>query len=739
MNNLTLQHPSVLLPGLLGTCAVLTPFVRLLLRRGIPRRRVVMLTGLRMTVFLMLILLVARPVWTESENTQNPNKRVVLLVDRSQSMSLREGDEMRYHRAIDFARDSLLPVLDSADIAVVPLLFAEDVETASGPQIAESKPSGMQTNLSRAIVHSIVTEDLPPLAVVALTDGAVTQDSDNSRAVSALLTHGVPFVGIGFGSENDSRMLSLEQVVAPAIVSPEQRFQVAARLRSTGATMPSFDLLLMKDGQLVKRRTIPGYTGARNWQESFDVVESIEGIHSWTVQLMPPQDPDIVSTRTESSDTVRVVADGDLRVLYLQGGLTWDYKFIHIALRSDPTIKLAGLSRTASTSKFFENVQNDIDLVDGFPSTIEKLTEFRVVVLSNLKPRDLTPHQQELLARFCGEFGGGVLMIGGPNTFNASWKDSRVEELLPVRFAAQSVAASNSPIRLLLTEPSLTHPVFRISDSANTQGAWSNLPTFTNYATVDAVKPGAQVWLEHSRPAGSRPPVVMASQQFGNGISSVICMQNFWRWRLAKQSDTDHFDRFWQQLFRFLGETGHERIGLTLRDQQLIPGETVQLTVERRADARQQNSERLSFLVRVTDSDGHEVVQEQIQLGPGQNRDVTFPADAAGTFTAIVEDQSKSVMASRTIEISDVSSEYVSTARNMDTLRQWAAVSSGVAVAAEDCSDIAALLNPYLDPNETRSHDIQRSVPAGVNAWTMLLLVGCQCVEWLCRKRWGMT
>jgi hypothetical protein len=52
-------------------------------------------------------------------------------------------------------------------------------------------------------------------------------------------------------------------------------------------------------------------------------------------------------------------------------------------------------------------------------------------VLSDLKPADLQPEQQELLARFSGELGGGVLLLGGASTFDGSWQGSRLEQLLP--------------------------------------------------------------------------------------------------------------------------------------------------------------------------------------------------------------------------------------------------------------------------------------------------------------------
>ena len=132
-------------------------------------------------------------------------------------------------------------------------------------------------------------------------------------------------------------------------------------------------------------------------------------------------------------------------MLYIQGALTWDYKFISLALRNDQTIKLTGLTRTSKQSVFRQNVESAGELMNGFPTSLEELAPFRVVVLSNLRPADLTPAQQEVLARFCGELGGGVLMIGGPATFDGSWQSSRLEQLLPVVFLCQPRCAGAGP------------------------------------------------------------------------------------------------------------------------------------------------------------------------------------------------------------------------------------------------------------------------------------------------------
>ena len=740
--NLAFQNNTVWLIGLPIGTALLFWFVYSQRRQGLRWRQIAVTGGLRAIALLLLLALAARPIWKAPEDENPPRKYVALLVDRSESMSLRDHELSHFQQAIEFARTGLLPAVQDIDVEVEPFLFAADAELSDGGKLATATPDGKQTNLARAIVRSIVETENPPIAVVALTDGITNEDGDNARAISALLENHVPFVGIGFGQETGTRILTLERVVAPSVASPKQQFRVSARLRATGeGELPRFDLLLLRDGQFVEKKTVNAGPGARVWQESFHVRESDEKLHRYSVQLLPPNDESLKCPNTESSVAVRIADEKELRVLFLQGGLTWDYKFIRLALMDDPTVKLSGLSRTASQSDFFQNVDNAAELVGGFPSTIEELSAFRVVVLANLRSGDLTRQQQELLSQFCREYGGGVLMIGGAKTFDASWKRSRLEQLLPVRFATLPGRARNSrPFRLRITDSALEHPVFQVTDDGTSRDVWNSLPTFTQYAHVESAKPGAQIWAVHPDAVSADDQrVLMAVQRYGAGLSGVICVQNFWRWRLAKESNTDHFDRFWRQLLRHLAEGGQKTLAIRLPDQQLQPNANIRVVVERRPDASAIDTVVVQYDVKVTDEDKDVVAEHSIALAPDQSSEFSFIVDESGLYTISATDAGNVIHATRSIEINDIDQEFLYTARSMENLRQWASLSDGIAVRAEDCSDPGELIEQLRATIEGTKRQKEIHQPAGINGWMLALLLGCLCLEWAYRKRWGLV
>src|SRR5262249_9017939 len=169
-------------------------------RRALPATRFIPLLALRALPLLALIFLAARPNWLSKADSAAA-RSVVVLLDPSESMSVRDVDSTRYAQAFDFLRDRLLPAFKSANLPVEGLLFDQSAEPADGPKFAAAEPTGKRTNLGGAIAQGLANVAQPPLAVIALTDGSVNEGGDNNRALAAVLDANVPFIGVGFGRD----------------------------------------------------------------------------------------------------------------------------------------------------------------------------------------------------------------------------------------------------------------------------------------------------------------------------------------------------------------------------------------------------------------------------------------------------------------------------------------------------------------------------------------------------------
>ena len=71
---------------------------------------------------------------------------------------------------------------------------------------------------------------------------------------------------------------------------------------------------------------------------------------------------------------------------------------------------------------------------DGLPSTLAELSGYDAIVLINQSAYAMSVAQQEELKRYVHDAGGGLVMLGGPESFGAGgWIGSPIEDALPVR------------------------------------------------------------------------------------------------------------------------------------------------------------------------------------------------------------------------------------------------------------------------------------------------------------------
>jgi uncharacterized membrane protein len=738
----------VFLPGALILVALLGLTAWRLMQRGLRWREISALLVLRGAALVIVLVLLGRPV-TIRHVAQSSAPYVSLLLDRSLSMSLVENGQSRYTRMYDLVKNRLAPALNRENWAVRPLLFAESARACTPGEIAQAPVDGARTNLAGALAQAATADSEPPLAIIALTDGDANDDRENNKAVTALLERNIPVFPVGFGSDVGPATLDLQKVTAPSIAAVKQEFRVTAQLSASGitGTMPNFDLLLLRDGQLLQTKAVTGFSGSRSWTETFSVAEKEEGRHNYQVQMTPPTLADLVVGRENGSVQVAISNEKDLRILFVQGALTWDYKFVLRALRSDPSIRMTGLSRTSDHSSYRQNVEQAGELIDGFPTTLDQLAPFRVVVISNLKARDLTPAQQEILTRFCGEWGGGVLLIGGAETFDNSWEGTTLEKLLPVTIDTNpGLTDVDQPFHLHLTDEALRNPIFQITDAADNVAAWQSLPTFTHYGRVERAKPGAIVWAEHDEdvgPAGKR--ILMAAQNYGAGRSAVICVQNFWRWRLAKDADPTQFDRFWRQFFRYLGEEGRQGVLIDFTDQQLEPPTDLHAVLERQSAPANLAAvpgttppPPAAFTVLVKGPDQNEILRRSLDLPPGQEVPFSFHAEKEGFYSMAVLDSNNVDVAERSVQLENNKLELENTGRDMENLRQWAALTQGTAFAEEDLRSIDPLIAAIHHQIKMAQEANTSRLHLGLNGWILALLLACLGLEWLLRKRWNL-
>ena len=81
-----------------------------------------------------------------------------------------------------------------------------------------------------------------------------------------------------------------------------------------------------------------------------------------------------------------------------------------------------------------EDIQVDVRPAAGLPDTLAQLQNYEMIMLSNVPATDLSLKQMEVVRSYVQDLGGGLIMLGGDQSFGlGGYYKSVLEQILPVR------------------------------------------------------------------------------------------------------------------------------------------------------------------------------------------------------------------------------------------------------------------------------------------------------------------
>ncbi|MFO1513231.1 MAG: glutamine amidotransferase [Verrucomicrobiota bacterium] len=272
---------------------------------------------------------------------------------------------------------------------------------------------------------------------------------------------------------------------------------------------------------------------------------------------------------------------GPYRVLYVSGRPNWEFKFLNRALAEDSQVELVRLIRIAKKEKGFGQFEfrsrpgesanplfrgfdrttedtegynepvlkwllpanSDTNWVsDGFPKTADQLFRFNAVILDDLEAEFFSRDQMSLLQRFVSERGGGLLMLGGAESFHqGKYEHTAIGEMLPVYLDFSPETKPLSNLRLSLTREGWLQPWARLRDNeASERTRLTELPALQVLNRVRDKKPGASVIAEVQAENGTKYPALV-EQRFGNGRVGALLVGDLWRSGFARRGNAGGF------------------------------------------------------------------------------------------------------------------------------------------------------------------------------------------------------
>jgi uncharacterized membrane protein len=207
---------------------------------------------------------------------------------------------------------------------------------------------------------------------------------------------------------------------------------------------------------------------------------------------------------------------------------------------------------------------------DGFPKTAEALFKFHAVIIDDLEAEFFTRDQMSLLQTYVSERGGGLLMLGGAESFQqGKYAHTAIGEMLPVYLDGAPEAKLLTNLRLNLTPEGWLQPWVRLRDNeADERARFMEMAPYKVLNRVRDKKPGATVIAEVQDETGGKYPALV-EQRFGNGRVGAVLVGDLWRPGRRDEGAQADQEKAWRQMIRWLIADVPERIQFaaeTLRD-----------------------------------------------------------------------------------------------------------------------------------------------------------------------------
>lgn len=571
------------------------------------------LSGLRLGILLAVTFMLLEMVVVISKRERIPS-RLLVLDDTSQSMALADpypddsiaretAERIGLRTATGEADIALLRKSSRAELSkkVVDELwdnlrngrvistygFANKLEslapdadkpTSQSAFPTESvKPTGATTAIGDAISDALALHRGQPLAgILLITDGQSNAGLDPRTAAAAAGKAGVPIVSLATGTPEGPRNVRLAGIEASPVVFLRDPADLSVLVESRGLKdVPASVVLEQRqdDGSWkeVGREPIILGEDAALKRVNFRITPDVLGQLDFRARVTDAG-PELTEDDNLDTASIKVVRQ-TIRVLLIAGYPAPEVQFIRNTLLRDTGMEFASWVQSAPA---------DYEQIGGrpirrLPANQKELDHFDTLILFDPDMRNLGPAWPEMISKFVGDAGGGLIYIAGElnsqKLFNPDSGDGSSLgvgdaanswlRILPIvrdaglyQSAADVRLSSRETWTLELTPEGNADRIFQFApEPSRNREVLASLPGMFWHFPVTRAKPGATVLARHGDPRMRNQfgrHVLMATQLYGPGRTVFIGFDSTYRWRYLHE---EYYDGFWARLVDRVGRS----------------------------------------------------------------------------------------------------------------------------------------------------------------------------------------
>ena len=732
-------------------------------------RRVAVLMALRAAAVVCLMLALFKPLVRREVGAIAARPHLPVLVDCSGSMSTVDppapaGRLARSLQALATQRSILAERFRPAWYRFATQARGLD-EFAALTRADPTAPEADRTDLAGAISAAAANYDKSELAGLLIVSDGI-HGGPRQQVIEAARDAGVPVYAVGVGSDREAagsrRNIELVSVDAPLTAIENNVTTISARVRMVNMAATPARIELREPGRegpvatarlwtqrdsyetTVKLTWTPGDRPAAGDGETADVRR---------LRVVIPTAPGETAAHDNHTELHVLITRPRIRVLYVEGTMRPEYKYLRRVLTGDLNIQLMSLVRVAG-NRFWATGSIGGRKLSGLPTTDADFALIDVMILGDLDRSFVGVERMARIRRFVND-GGALLMLGGRSSFGpGGYGGTEIEAVLPVVTGPREQGQETTAFLPSLTAVGTTHPVlsgladyFSIPGRNGPKPGTALLPSLRGCVRVARAKAAATVLAVHpSRRNRAGPLTVLAVQNYGGGRTAAFTADTTWQWymQMRGMGDASPYSRFWGQLVRWLARTD-------VRGRKSAPA-----AVMRPDRSHARVGQRVKVLAYVQTAQGLPANDARVVCRAdlaGGGRDLPMARSAAGLYQAeLAPDKPGSYRLTVTaggrsgavigrdempLEVLAHSSEQARLARDVGLLREIAQVSGGRYADLAGLPEIVDLIIARQASSSAPAPPV-RSVRL-YNFWVLLAVFVClMTAEWSLRRYWQL-
>ena len=764
-------------PVVIAAACALAFIAATYLRTQAPRGLRLGCAALKLIGVAALLACLLEPMWTSQRAKPGANV-LAIVADNSLSMTLRE-------RGANESRGETLRRVLTGERNAWRTTLAENFEVRGYLTDARLQPTeefrdlafdGRASALGHTLAQLAERHRGQPLAgVLLLTDGIVADLGDTAGLP--------PTYPVLFGRDGPERDLAVTNTTVTQTSFEDAPVTVQAEITAGGFSGEEIVARLLpiepdKTPVAEQTLTVPRDSGKIVFR--FQLRPAQTGVLFYRLVVAPKNAGAAEATLANNESVVTVDRGaGPHRVLYVSGRPNWEYKFLHRAVEGDDQTQLVGLIRIARREPKFEfrgragesgnplfrgfgqqskedterydqpvfvrlNTQDEFELREGFPKTAEELFKYRAIILDDVEAEFFTAEQMSLVQRFVSERGGGLLMLGGMESFrDGKFARTAIGEMLPVYLEGAGSQESgvrgqeSAGLRLALTREGWLQPWARLRTNESDELArLAALPVFDIYNRTGDPKPAAIVVATATD--GQRESPALVTQRFGRGRTAALLIGDLWHAGLGDEARQTDLAKAWRQVVRWLVADVPEPV--EVRAEPRTDGASVLVQVRAR-DAKFQPLDNAIVTLKIARAGGEAapltLTADASASEPGLYETTYIPRDSGGyrVEAAVVNEAGAAAGNAATGWTSDLAAaEFRDLTPNVALMEQLARQTGGAVLSPDDLAAFARDLPTKRAPvTETWTR------PLWHTPWMFAFALACFIGEWGLRRWKGLA